>query len=262
MTQDHFDWLSASYEDRQALYRVIRELVGTGRLTWAGLYRDALGTSPGAGYEDNFRAGRIGRKSAAMIYRYLSDRFPDTARELETSLRPEPPVAPGHTWRRFLIRHRDLGAVQVIPLPDGPLSVVDFAPTDPIADVELSLGQRFCFSLDVPFGGAVTALQHHGGHWHRMKLSRDGRAAEVKEGMQFLPQDEAGVPLALVEYDDAGVHEFVFLLGTADTLASLPEPEDGLPLRKDLLDAAAARVASMDGWRLYQVNVMLRRITG
>lgn len=80
-------WLAASVEQRRQLYRVTKRIVDAGFVTWRDIYRDALDRPGGfgKGYEDNFRAGRISRKNASRIVRYLIERLtrPDAPIPLE-----------------------------------------------------------------------------------------------------------------------------------------------------------------------------------
>lgn len=259
MSETQFDWTTATEADRQVLYTVVRGLVASGQLSMARLFSEAFDPRAGIGldYEANFRKGTIGRARAAQIARYLNAKFPEAAAALDAQLRPGPVDAPGERWRQFLMKHRMCGKVDVISLAFS-LTIVEFASTDPISGVRLRLGEPFCFSLDAPAPSSVTALQSYGGHWHRLPLARDAASVAIDVGPQFIPRSVNGDPIPLVEHDDAGLHEFVFLTVQQGLSIASDLPSSG-PISAQTLDQFAERLASQIGWHLLGVNVRFSR---
>lgn len=169
------DWLQASVEDRKALYRVLREVMNREGLGWAEIYKRALNEAPvGSGYEDNFRAGRIGRKKARRIADWLGATYPAYAARLDQALGERGQVeVGGAAWTGFLARHGRYDAVSAVLLPEPSLGIVTFARPEPLARPVIPLGAPFCFRFEAAFAGAVLAFQSVGGRWYALPLRED-----------------------------------------------------------------------------------------
>jgi hypothetical protein len=84
-----YDWINASPEARRLLYRTSKQIVDRHYAGhWSRFYEAVFdrGGVPGSGYEDNFRAGRIGRIKANMIHRWISIHHTQAAIALDTAV--------------------------------------------------------------------------------------------------------------------------------------------------------------------------------
>lgn len=258
--QREFDWRRASHEDRARLYRAVKQLIDSTSLDWNAVYAAAFGLNaePGIGYEDNFRAGRIGRKKAALIYGWLCREHPEVAAKLNAELQPrrsQPPV----DWESFLLHHGTYGEFEIVPLDGAGIGIVTFAEAEPVADRIIKRGQPFCFQLEAGFEGAAIGFQWAREAWHALPLSRDGLFASVKAGSQYLPWDNhRNAPAPLKEDTDLGRHRFAVLLVQERMQRSIARLLEGAPLSGKRLDSVAALLAAAEPeqWRLYRLNVI------
>lgn len=207
------DWLTATVEQRRTLYRAIKRLLAEEGLGWNEFYAAALGKDArvGGGYEDNFRAGRIGRDKAQRIVRWLAAEYPDHASRLDQ--RADAGVSSGERWRSFIGRHGRYERVAAVLLPEPSIGIVTFAKPEPLASPVIPLGAPFCFQIDSDRQGAVIAFQRVGDEWYALPLRPDGLNEAVTEGSQFLPRGASGEPVALSEDMQDGRHGFLFLIG-------------------------------------------------
>ena len=94
------------------------------------------------------------------------------------------------------------------------MGVVQRASAVDATETTLKLGQRFYLELTSEVAGHAIALRGIRDQWHGIPLGCDGvMGAEVKVGVNVLPQAENGLPDPLVEQHDLGVHEFVVVVG-------------------------------------------------
>lgn len=223
------DWLTATVEQRKALYRVIKRLLAEEGLSWNGFYSSVLGKDVrvGGGYEDNFRAGRIGRDKAQRIVRWLAAEYPDHAARLDQSADAGAPS--GERWRSFVARHGRFERVAAVLLPEPSIGIVAFAKSEPLARPVIPLGAPFCFEIESDRQGAVIAFQSVGDEWYALPFRPDSLSEIVAEGRQYLPRGANGEPLALSEDTQAGRHGFLFLIGDpALTEAVTPLVPEGI----------------------------------
>lgn len=157
------DWLDSTVEQRRQLYRATKRIVDAGFLTWRDLYRDALDRPGGfgKGYEDNFRSGRISRKNAARIARFLVERLSRPDLPIPAEFAPELLNADRlDDWDRLVGRASR----------DGLFFSVErdrrFTHT-----TTLSPGEHVSIRLDAPDHGRVFGLfGHESGTWRALPL--------------------------------------------------------------------------------------------
>lgn len=257
------DWLQATTDHRKALYRAVRCAMDNAYLNWKQVFAQALhGERVGAGLEDTFRAGRIGRKKAHQIYEWLVRDHPEQAMRLDDELEGSgSPQADGSAWRAFLAAHGRYDGLSAVLLPDPALGIVGFADPEPLARPVIPLGAPFCFRLEAAFAGTVLAVQSVAGDWYALPLRADGLTDVVTADACYLPR-KAGSdrPKALSEDEQAGRHGFVFLIGDAQIIDDIAARVSiGKPLPPDTRDAMAQAVlASQSPWRLHRINLLFR----
>lgn len=287
MNEDSHDWLSASQEDRKALYKIIKRVIDTTGLTWDELYAGAIGRHPsrGIGYEDNFRAGKISRSIASRIHRWLAETHPDQAQALGAALRDTDnketsshSTVPGARWEQFL-KERATGSGVAVRKPtlapeveqhrpriqdsaDGSEGMYRrvfadaYNPSNPLARVRL--GEPFYFLFQTSAVGTVITLSEHRHQWIPERMAENGDAPIFTDGENVIPS-LSGEPRPLIEYDDGGLHRFLFIvLDGIGPLRHLPNAGMGqaLPLRD--LDELAHELSGLpiESVRVFLVSIL------
>lgn len=261
MNAEGFDWLAASTEARKVLYRQTKQLMDRSGLTWSRLYREALGEtySPGQGYEDNFRAGRIARTKAGRLFRWLELHHPDVAQAIEAELGVAA-LSDGEVWDQFLARHGCFSGVEVVSLAQARPGIVAFARGEPVAATHIRLGEPFCFRAHSARVGAALALQSLAGRWYVLPLGPETLSCTVARGALYLPRNESdGEPIALAEEQDAGRHSFAFIIADASLIAEIAAM---LTAGVTIPAAQLARIvggleAHPNAWELLRINVLI-----
>jgi len=251
-TVEQLDWLNASREARQLLYRHTKRLIDGSSLTWRRLFREALDLSsePGTGYEDNFRAGRIARSRAARLYGWLRSNHPDVADALDRELTGADP------WDEFLSRHAQSSGIEIVLLNENAASLVALARTDVDPMPRIRLGHPFCFRLINGEAGVAIALQSVGTDWHVLPLSEPCAAAPVQAGDCWLPAAADGTAEPLKEDHDIGRHRFAIFIGDPEEIAPIA---DGLPIDRALRTSDTAAIVqafdhATNPWRLLRLD--------
>ena len=212
------NWLKSTTEDRKILYRFAKHIRDYERWSFDRFLREALGSDEkvGLGYEDNFRSGRISRKKANLIYRWMCQNRPDQAHQLSLEIhaaRMRGTEPPDTSWDGLIRKYGRFSNLEIVSVRMSPIGLVDIADAEPISDRPLRLGEEFCFRLEVSFAGQVLAFQHHGDQWYPLPLSKSGLHCAAQTGVQILPNDpETGAPVPLSEQTDIGLHGFAFVL--------------------------------------------------
>ena len=150
------------------------------------------------------------------------------------------------SWSRLVNAHAAFSRLEIVPIDDQNLSLIDFAEREP-ADEELHLGQDFCFRFDSPRAGDLIAFQRHRRVWYPLPLSPDVLHVQVAPGKQMLPvQPETGRPMPMSESDVPGNYGFAFLLAASGQLKELShELQLGERLPLQLLPFAEKVIAAL-----------------
>lgn len=254
-----FDWLSASMEARQILFRHSKRLVD--RLyagNWTPFYEAILGITLdiGVGYEDNFRSGRISRKKAHAIYRWISVHHTQTAVAIDKDLERLPPATQKHDWDDWLEANASVTGLSLIKITDIDLGIVGFAGSNGTSVAQLALGEEFCFALDVEMNCTVLALQCVRSVWYPLPLSDHSLTDLAYAGRQYLPKGSSGGALPLCEASEAGLHHFVFLCASDEHIANIVQGlRPSNPILRDSLKNFA-ELASRHKLRAYQTKAI------
>lgn len=213
-----FDWFTSDIEARRALYDVTKRAVASRFLgDWNAFLRDVLSENArvGAGYIDNFRAGRISRVRAGAIARWLEEHDPALAVELgyRISAQSDNSVS---LWEKLIRERAIAGNLTIVKIDD--LRIVTFAGAPSNTITTLRRGEVFCFRLRTGRAGFAMGLQKAGALWFPLPLSDQGVAIPTEAGEQFLPRATSGDVLPLSEESDTGPIEFVVLIASAPWL--------------------------------------------
>jgi hypothetical protein len=257
------DWLSASNAERKVLYGVAKRLLDSSPLSWESLIEQASGARPSLapGFETNFPQGRMARRTAAQVYRWLREHEPDYADAIDDELGRLHGMPAEHSgWDVFLRSHGLLGHVEIVKLPQHGMPAVEFADAEPLAGPPLRRGERFIFRLLSPLPGAGIAFQWTHGEWFYMPLTMQGLPAPIRPGKQPLPLDLAtGLPAPLSESTEMGLHRFAFVIAPeAQCREMITGVRAGVPLDAALLDGMARRLGGINeqSWRVLRASAI------
>lgn len=250
-------------------------------ISWEELYRRAVGrhVPRGTGYEDNFRSGRISRVIARRLFDWLRGAHPQQARALVQDLGWTAPPSralarpAGAAWNSFLDRYATSQGVDVrypsyqkVPPPPRPTRAGgesndkvrrDFADkvgtaTSPM--FRIPLGEPFYFRVE-SIGGTVVSLSEHRHRWMPERFNDDGDALIFSAGVNIAPSRN-GEPRPLIEFDDPGLHQFVFIvLKDYAPLQHLPPVALGDALPPQALDQLAESLSELSGPSLVVLRV-------
>ncbi|GAB5447384.1 hypothetical protein [Gymnodinialimonas sp.] len=114
-------------------------------------------------------------------------------------------------WDQFIEEHLVEGGVTAIPF--GQLGIARRTPPKRGA-MRFRLGQEFGFALKVPKPCYALAFESYAGEWYPLALGQGESSIRIKlhQGSVVVPQSSNGSPIGVAEYDDLGVHTFVFVL--------------------------------------------------
>lgn len=256
-------------EERKALYKVVRRLLDLGYFSWRSLLKEGLAIEAvGRGFEDNFRAGRISKKHAATLCRWLLHRHPDVmdGSGFENSVRSNE-VGVSEFWQELLERYGEEKGIGLLSnyafeqrarlwrkqeqqqQQRQDQQVQQRSWVDPRI-AEYPLFQHFRYSLEVERPAYVIGFQEFRRVWRTIPLG-DQLAEFVREPEAVLPQpfdhQYTYRDNPLVEETEIGVHEVAFLFVGEKLASQLSEMIDPLSvLMPDMLTAVAKKL-SADG---------------
>jgi hypothetical protein len=255
-----YDWLTSTTAARRELYYACKRVVDGHYLgNWARFFQVSIGQtrSDGTGYEDNFRAGRISRKKAASLSRWLSEHHAQEAERLALRILAIGDAAPS-PWDDFVAKKGQKNGISIVRLSD--LGIVSFAHPDPDGLPRLRLGEAFCLRLDAEADGNALALQKAGGRWFALPLSDQSMHVPITTGTAFLPRaTQSGSIIPLSDNEDGGRVMFIVIVSAASEIekiaATIPN-NDPIPLA--VLDRIAARLQRAAHAAAHRVEVIIR----
>lgn len=245
------------------LYKFVRRILVRDGIEWQDLYTAAgIKGSTGAGYEDNFRHGTIGRQNAALIYRWFIDHAPESTPDLHGELFERRAQASGENWAKFLHTYGAFQHADIHLVPKRSLGIVGFARKEPVRDQPIRLGERFVFRITSTTPRTIVCLQGYDDDWYVLPLSRSNHWVHLPEGTHTLPPDQdGGTPDPLSEDTHAGLHRFVLLLFNSRDVTQLSERLTvGHPIAPNTLNEIAGMILSLkaDAWEVLRVNAQFK----
>lgn len=273
MDKKAIDWRDTTNEERAILYPMAQRIMIERRWSLDEFFKQTTAEGPtrGTGYADNFRAGRIAARKADQIFCWCCDHEPQYAARIVEQVRSLRAKREGGRetsgWAALvsgLAHFSNIEVLREIPSRaprDAGLDLTKPADREP-AQGPLRLLERFCFRLEAPFPGAVTAFQDDADLWFPLFLSPEGPAS-VSRGQNILPvAADRQTPLMLWEEALTERRRFVFVL----TENPLPEDIAGV-LRPDhaiapkLLDHIGDHIAALpaSGRAVFRVNIRFAR---
>jgi hypothetical protein len=257
------DWLHSTEGQRKELYRAYRRLMVDEGLGWAYLFDAAFGhvRKVGSGYEDNFRAGKIDRGIAKLLYGWLRAEHTLYANELDVLLETGD-ARPGALWEDFLHEQGRYEGLAAALVPEPSIGLVRVARPEPLAVPVIPLRSDFCFQFTPPFAGRLIAFQSFEGNWFPMPLTDEQWSDDIIIGMNTLPRGILdGSSLPFVEEVHEGRHGFAFLVGDPGLIDGIIAlvPRGHGPINKWILDQIAETLKKREeGWSLHRINLLFR----
>ena len=263
-----FDWHEASADEIKTLYKAVLRARQNENIAWSALFKKAFGgIFVGAGYEDNFRKGKISGARATQIFCWLhaynhaaADILEDViiaAREAEKD-----DASPSITWSNLLETRSKYGRVEILEYPKGGLSLISFANPKPVIDATCRLGDQFFFRVNCAHSGYLAALQNYKGNWYPFPMSPEEPVIPVKSGKTATPISMTDQKVEPVSEDaDTGKYGFLFL--NVDSRADIQALNRLLNAKKfepDDLNKLAEFLGALpeDGVAILRCNLMIR----
>ena len=255
-----YDWLTSSKAARRELYFARKRVVDGHYLgNWARFFQLSIGQAraDGAGYEDNFRAGRTSRKKAAALARWLSEHHAAEAERLALRIDALNHAAPS-TWDAFITAHGQDTGLSIVRLSD--LAIVSFAETKSNTLPRLRLGEAFCLRLDAERDGHALALQRSRGHWYALPLTDDRIDVPIGAGAALLPRaSQSGSIIPISDEEDGGRVLFIVVVSSQDVIERIAStlPTDAI-IRPSVLDGIALQLQRADLATAHRSEVLIR----
>lgn len=253
-----YDWLTSTGAARRELYFACKRVVDGHYVGHWQHFIDAVfpgSANLGIGFQDNFRAGRIGRAKATALARWLSVHQTHEAERLAHRVRELADREPA-TWETFVREHaaHDLAVIRL-----HEIGIVGFASSSQAGIPRFRFGEEFCLRIDCPFDGQALALQRTRGRWHRLPLSDTSSDATVAKGMATLPRSDAtGEIIPLCDHEDGGRILFVVILADADVIApSTAMPPDDHDMAPAMLNRIATRLLNAPRFAAFQTEILI-----
>ncbi|GAA6176974.1 hypothetical protein [Sulfitobacter pacificus] len=209
------------------IYKVIKAVAGKTREKIPTVIDQSLAGhfAPSPSYDSNMRRGTIRADRAKIMYEWLGAHHFDLANETAPHLFD---VQPPSAWEVLVAEKAFTGKVTVVPvrleraIAERPSEI---AFDDPV----VRLMQHYYFELTEPKDAYCVAFEGYQSSWHPLSLGQDARRRRIKLNKQsrYLPSDEQGRAITLVERSDGGEHQFVFVISPDKTL-----PTDHLQIAK------------------------------
>jgi hypothetical protein len=217
------DWLKATEDQRKQLYVATRAVADAADITVEAIIDAALGRKVlmGADYISTFRRGKIRRSYAKLVYGWIVKRHLQTAQAIATDLFPLPHA---DAWEELIDTKAIHGELRIARFGRASMGLVQRADKQPKPTEVLKLGEEFCFHIETGMEGYLTAYQGYRDQWHLLPLGADGAAITlIQQEAVFLPMNDEGQPVPLVENEDVGYHRFVIIIAKEER--DLPTPE-------------------------------------
>lgn len=212
-----YDWLKSSVLARKHLYIVCKAVVDRHFFgDWRKFYSEIFGKdyALGNGYEDNFRAGKIGRKKSAVICDWLNVHYFDYAIALLAAV-----LSLTDDWASLFEELPQTNAIGVFASRTH-FSVGFARKRSDIPNFRLQ--DEFIFYNGCNKDVSIVAFQCVQGIWLLMPLSENYLYCLAKKESKF-PVGNDGNLLMLSEYEHKGTHEFVFIISDEATIMALDD---------------------------------------
>lgn len=208
------DWLGLSSQERveptKQLYRILRDLHVQIGGRFDDLFEEAQNAPLGETLDpySNIKRGIYDRRKAQAIHEWLARNHFAFAQSKAQALFQHQRVS---DWERFIAAHKVEGGLRVIPAKQ--LGMARRSPPKDGATI-LQLGQEYLFELTASEPCHVLAFECASDTWHPLGLGQEDLVLRVKvpSGTSLLPRGQDGTPIPLAEYDQPGLHRFIFVL--------------------------------------------------
>lgn len=222
------DWLSASEEQRKALYRVTRAIADATGTDVLDIIAQAEGTKNerGLGYVTNFNHGRIGRKVAKQIAQWIERHHRELAHEKEPEIFP---ISLATIWSEHLEAHGIAGRLHIRPKSNA-RDLVEFEAEATPGHHVLALGEPFALEIEPTRGGYCIGYQIYREKWYPFPLSKERFWIRADGGKITVPQTQDGSPAHIIERQHSDLHRFVVVISDqvqTELISKKPAAYDG-----------------------------------
>ncbi len=247
------DWLKATIEERQILYRQLKDVADRKNASIEALCFEILGCEFSSEYAKTLRSGKYSCKNAFQFYKWLRSNKPDAAARVDEAIEEMSGGPAGSKWQALLEDHaREDGCRLAVRRGKG-FEIVGL--TRLRSAPKIKLGQDFYLHLDCPKPGTLGALQSYNGAWYRLPLIGKSPVISVTPGERSLPlHPDTGKIDYLSEANDTGPYEFVLALVPGpdpfELLRRIRERQSVPPAVLDAIGEALADDEEALVWRL------------
>ncbi|MEL7106258.1 MAG: hypothetical protein AAGM21_10085 [Pseudomonadota bacterium] len=208
------DWLGLSSQKRveptKQLYRILRDLHVTLGGRFEELFEQAQNAPLGETLDpySNIKKGIYDRRKAQAIHEWLARNHFAFAHAKAPSLFQFQRVS---DWERFIEAHKVEGGLRMIPAKQ--MGIARRSPPEDGAET-FQLGQEYLFELTTTEPCHVVAFEGVNDSWHPLGLGQEDHILRLRvpSGISILPRASDDTLIPLAEYDQPGLHQFVFVL--------------------------------------------------
>lgn len=240
------DWLKATIEERQILYRQLKDVADRKNDSIEAQCFEILGRKFSGEYVKTLRSGKYSTKNALQFYNWLQAHQPRAATLVDEAIEKLNGGPAGSKWQKLLEDHAREDGCRLAARRGKGFEIVGL--TRQRTAPKIRLGQDFYIELDVPQDGQLSAVQCYEGEWFPLPLAGNGVLVEVKAGKIYLPRHpETGKIDYLSEADDTGPFRFVMIWAdSANAFEPLSKLEPDTKISPAMLDKVAVALAGTE----------------
>lgn len=196
------------------LYPVLKALSDLDpRKTPELVMEEALGYSfaRGTDYARNMRRGEINTTFAALTHQWLMEHHFSLARRLAPDIFPE---TPEQRWQTIVDEQATTDKLKVV-LAEKSFGIARHSSKRRKAVITIRFGALYCLEIECQEEGTAILFQKVHGQWHNIEIGPDvAPVANLKAGLNVLPQGSNGHPDPLYEEEHEGIHDFILMTST------------------------------------------------
>ncbi len=260
------DWSQSEEGERKALYQAVKRVMREAGLSLEAVIEQAEGRPVrlGVGYEDNCRAGKMGRRRAHLLYEWLVRHHPAKADALDTKIGASYASAfPSSLWEKALAAHGVFGQLRLVEVMMQQQRQVQVAQGKPEpVQATIRLMQPFWLALDGEHRGYALGFQWIAGRWMPLPLAGDSLGIRLDGRAPYMPQGGPnGSEPYYIEYSELGLRRMAVVVVPEEVGARFEAtvaPDKLTP--PSVLDRLAEEMMALppQSWSLYRLNgVML-----
>ncbi len=174
---------------------------------------EALGYSfaRGTDYARNMRRGEINATFATLTHQWLIEHHFNLAHRLAADIFPE---TPEQRWQTIVDERATTDKLKVV-LVEKSFGIARRNSKRRKAATAVRFGALYCLEIECQEEGTAILFQKVHGQWHNIEIGPDvATSANLKAGLNLLPQGSGDGPDPLYEEEHEGIHDFVLVTST------------------------------------------------